>query len=43
MSIVTWNQSCLVEKNKKYVDEFNDVMKKAIKEYKKTPAALVEE
>ena len=28
-------------KNKKYVDEFNDNMKKAIKEYEKTPAALV--
>ena len=30
-------------KNKKYVDEFNDNMKKAIKEYEKTPAALVEQ
>ena len=28
-------------KNKKYVDEFNDYMKKAIKEYEKTPASLV--
>ena len=29
-------------KNKKYVDEFNN-MKKAIKEYEKTPAALVDQ
>ena len=32
-----------IRKNKKYVNEFNDIMKKAIKEYKKTPAALVEQ
>ena len=30
-------------KNKKYIDEFNDYMKKAIKEYKKTPMATIEE
>ena len=37
----TQNINYLVEKNKKYVDEFNDNMKKTIKEYEKTPAALV--
>ena len=30
-------------KHKKYVDEFNDYMKKAIKEYEKTPRAAIEE
>ena len=30
-------------KNKKYVDEFNDYMKKAKQEYKKTPRAAIEE
>ena len=31
-----------IRKNKKYVDEFKDNMKKAIKEYEKTSAALVD-
>ena len=30
-------------KNKKYVDEFNDYMKKAKKEYEKTPRAAIQE
>ena len=28
-------------KNKKYVDEFNDYKKRAIKEYEKTPRAAI--
>ena len=31
------------KKNKKYVDEFNDYMKKAKKEYEKTPRAAIQE
>ena len=43
MSTRTQNLGYLAKKNKKYVDEFNDYMNKAIKEYEKTPTAVVEE